>query len=103
MKCILVEYKAMLAYYYLWNPVAKRVIIATNVEFNEAKAPAAGRRPTNDTSLLLKLDLEAYIKQYLLEQGSVTIQKLAAAANEQLNMANTLTSLAKDLALLVEE
>ena len=36
--------------------------MATDMEFNEAEAPAAGRRPTDDTGSPLELDSEAYIE-----------------------------------------
>ena len=52
----------MLAYYYLWNLVVRRVIIVTNMKFNKAEAPTVGRRPTNNTGLLLELNSEAYIE-----------------------------------------
>ena len=58
----MVRYKGMLAHYYLWDLVAKRVIVATNMEFNEAKALVADKKSTNDIGSPLELDLEAYIE-----------------------------------------
>ena len=61
-KCILVGYEATPAHYHLWDLVAKKVIIATNVEFNEAEAPTAIERPISNIGTPLELDSEAYIE-----------------------------------------
>ena len=52
----------MLAYYCLWDLVAKKVIIATNMKFNKVKALVADKKLTDNTGLLLKLNLKAYIE-----------------------------------------
>ena len=52
----MVRYKVILAHYHLWDPVARRVIMATNVEFNEAKALIVDKKSTDNIGLLLKLN-----------------------------------------------